>query len=182
MAALGLFLSQYWPVFGGVLERLPSLRVAFAQELVAWGCGAEAAAQLDAACGDHPDEPRLALLAGRVLAGESRLDEAAAALERAARGLSGGERAEAWFWLMGVRRDQGDHTTAETRLLEALELQRGDELISAGLHLALAKLYEHNLRDPGRALEHAGRCADIEGIEANVRRRERLSSRLGQVR
>ncbi len=131
-----LFLARYLSAIGereraraafeSGVRRFPEyvpLRVAFAQELVAWGCGAEAATQLDAARRDHPDEPRLALMAGRTLAAESRLDDAARALEKAARGLSGRERAEAWFWLMGVRREQGDHTTAERiarRLIGAL--------------------------------------------------------------
>jgi tetratricopeptide (TPR) repeat protein len=99
------------------------LRVAFAQDLLAWGRSADAAEQLARAREEAPDEPRLALFAGRTLAGEIRLDEAAQALELAARGLAGAERAEAWFWLMNVRRDQGDHTTAQRiarRLLHTL--------------------------------------------------------------
>ena len=102
--------------YAAAVEQFPDcvpLRVAFAQELIAWGSPGEAVVQLAAAREDAPDEPRLALLAGRTMAVELRLVEAAHALELAARGLHGAERAEAWFWLMNVRRDQGDHTTAQ---------------------------------------------------------------------
>lgn len=103
-------------VYETAVGRFPDcvpLRVAFAQDLLAWGLSAAAAEQLLAAREKAPDEPRLALLTGRTLAGEHRLDDAAQALEHAARGLAGAERSEAWFWLMHVRRDQGDHATAQ---------------------------------------------------------------------
>ncbi len=121
-----LFLARYLAQVGereraiaayrAALDRFPGhlpLRVAYAQDLAAWGRNAEAIEQLLAARRRHPHEPRLALLSGRALAADGRLGDAAEALESAARALEGGERAEAWFWLMCVRRDQGDHTTAQ---------------------------------------------------------------------
>ncbi len=165
-----LFLARYVALVGererarreyeAAVERFPGcvpLRLAFAQELLEWGRGADASEQLAAARRDAPGEPRLALLAGRVLAAEFRLDEAAEALELAARGLHGGGRGEAWFWLMNVRRDQGDHATAERiarRLVHALGARQSSLLDDVAEYL-------EERRDYVRAREAAERARHL---------------------
>ena len=96
-------LDAYELALGRFPTSLP-LRVAFAQELAAWGRTADALQHLEIARRQLPREPRLGLLVGRTLASEGRLDAAAAQLSGAARGLAGAGRGEAWYWLMAVRR------------------------------------------------------------------------------
>jgi hypothetical protein len=49
---------------------------------------------------------------------------------------------------------------------------------AASLHLALAKLYEHRLKDPAAALQHARASAAAESPARHQRRLERLARRL----
>jgi hypothetical protein len=48
------------------------------------------------------------------------------------------------------------------------------------LHLSLAKLYEHRLADPRRALEHAQHTLSAEGAEPHRQRLQRLQERLAR--
>ncbi|MEI8258207.1 MAG: ribonuclease H-like domain-containing protein [Deltaproteobacteria bacterium] len=73
-----------------------------------------------------------------------------------------------------LHRRSGDHLGTHRRLLDALTSTPDD----AGLHLALAKLYEHGLRDPTRALEHARRAREEEDPDAHARRLARLLARI----
>jgi len=113
-------------VFERTIKRFPrslALRMNYATALAAWGRDAEAAAQVEAAHGDHPLEPRLALWAGRARVHGGRAKDAVKPLRLAAERLAGAERAEAMFWLLAAYRDQGRHDKAlpyATRLVERL--------------------------------------------------------------
>ena len=63
-----------------------------------------------------------------------------------------------------------DFARAEVLLLELVAIEPHDALA----HLALAKLYEHRLKDYDRAALHAARAAEAEGEDASTRRLERL--------
>ncbi len=63
----------------------------------------------------------------------------------------------------------------ESMLLEALAHAVGDE--RAGVHLALAKLYEHTFKDFERALTHLAQAAEAEDGEAIARRRARIEKK-----
>lgn len=70
--------------------------------------------------------------------------------------------------------------------LEALRLYR-EALAGASptdapaLHLALAKLYEHQLRDPASALTHAASTGVAESAEVRERRVQRLSTKVARL-
>lgn len=65
------------------------------------------------------------------------------------------------------------------RLLEAAVAQLGtSDVQTPGVHLRLAKLYEHKLKDPERALVHAECAAAAEQTVANQRRLTRLRARV----
>jgi tetratricopeptide (TPR) repeat protein len=102
-------------VFERTILRFPrslTLRMNFAQALSAWGRDAEAAAQVEAAHGDHPLDPRLALWAGRMRVHGGRSKDAVRPLRLAADRLQGRDRAEAMFWLLAAYREQGRHDKA----------------------------------------------------------------------
>ena len=70
----------------------------------------------------------------------------------------------------------------EVELTRALETaERLAPARRAGVRLLLAKLSEHRLRDPVRALAHAAHTLDAEGREAHARRIKRLRSRMGEL-
>jgi hypothetical protein len=77
-----------------------------------------------------------------------------------------------------MARREGDVDGEERALLDALRAA-DDELLVSVVQLALAKLYEHRLKDLARALEHAKGTAPAEGDEAAGRRQARLQRRLG---
>lgn len=69
----------------------------------------------------------------------------------------------------------GELGRAESILRSAIELQPQP---APELHLALAKLYEHRLKAPTQALDHARRTGGAEAPEAHARRVMRLERRL----
>lgn len=73
-----------------------------------------------------------------------------------------------------VQSRRGDHHATHRCLLEALALAPEDPEV----HLALAKLYEHKLRDPERALQHAERAHGAENAGKIARRIARLAERV----
>lgn len=113
-------------VFERTLRRFPrslALRMTYAQALSAWGRPIEAAAQVEAAHGDHPLDPRLALWAGRARVHGGRPKDAVRPLRLAADRLQGLERAEAQFWLFAAYREQSRHdkaVTLATKLVQRL--------------------------------------------------------------
>jgi len=80
-----------------------------------------------------------------------------------------------------MARRGGDVDDEERALLDALRAA-DDEILRAGVRLALSKLYEHRRKDLARALEHAAGTALAEGEDAAERRVARLERRLAQQR
>ena len=80
-----------------------------------------------------------------------------------------------------MARRGGDVDDEERALLDALRAA-DDEILRAGVQLALSKLYEHRRKDLARALEHAAGTALAEGEDAAERRVARLERRLAQQR
>jgi uncharacterized protein YprB with RNaseH-like and TPR domain len=76
-----------------------------------------------------------------------------------------------------LHRRQGNHLAMHERLLDALASAPDD----TELHLALAKLYEHRLKDPVRALEHAQRARGEEDPAAHAKRVARLAQRIKKL-
>ena len=72
-----------------------------------------------------------------------------------------------------LARQQGDCTAEARSLHRALDAGPDDE-VAAVVHLALAKLYEHKLKDYQRALEHARHAVEAEGDEGNQKRLGRI--------
>jgi len=125
------------------------------------------------------DDPRdhlsLAHVARRAADTDRARHFARAAAER---GASGELVAEAWSLLARLERDRGDDVAAAAALRLALDAAQADSRGTAALHLALAKLYEHRLKDPERALDHARAAAPAEDPAASARRLMRLERRL----
>ncbi|MCC6877776.1 MAG: ribonuclease H-like domain-containing protein [Sandaracinaceae bacterium] len=76
-----------------------------------------------------------------------------------------------------VARKRGAHRAREQLLLRALD-EAEDAPRRARLHLELAKLYEHRVRDLDRALHHARHAWEAEGDEARDRRVARLERKI----
>lgn len=86
--------------------------------------------------------------------------------------------AEALAFLGGVHRKRRDYEAAAAVLERALAVVPAGARRAAELHLMMAKLCEHRLRDFGRALEHARQSASAERAPAHARRVARLERRL----
>lgn len=97
----------------------------------------------------------------------------------AAAGDAGAVGVEALALASRLSRRVGDDQTAAANLQRALATARADQ--AAPLHLALAKLYEHDLKDLPRALQHARQCSPAESPDAVRRRVERLERKLSRV-
>jgi len=86
-----------------------------------------------------------------------------------------GELAPEAMYLAGVLRlKAGDLPGAVRSFKESLESAHGRAEASARAHLALAKLFEHQLKDPQSAAFHAPHTGAVEGDEASARRVMRL--------
>lgn len=90
----------------------------------------------------------------------------------AAAGGSGAVGVEALALAARLSRREGDVAGAVAQLQRALAEAEADQ--AAPLHLALAKLYEHRLGNPQRALEHARLASGAEAPEALRHRLARL--------
>jgi hypothetical protein len=77
----------------------------------------------------------------------------------------------------GVLRRRGDVRGAVASLAAALEASPSP----ARVHLRLAKLYEHQLKDPHQALLHAPKARGAESLEANTKRQSRLARRSSHI-
>jgi uncharacterized protein len=127
--------------------------------------------------GEHPAlDPREQLGLASV-AERAGYHQRALCFARGASGQGGGSIAVGALELEArLARKSGDPHGAAAALERALAVAQG--VRAAELHLRLAKLYEHQLKDPARALAHALHCAAAEEPAANVRRLARLERRL----
>lgn len=123
-------------------------------------------------------DPRDHLAYARVAA---RADDAERALHFARAAVDGGGAeavaVDALSLIAQVQRKRGQPGEAAEALHQALP-RSSDPGQLAELHFALAKLYEHGLRDWGRARHHARHTEPVEGPQAHGRRLGRLSRRL----
>ncbi|HYH99935.1 ribonuclease H-like domain-containing protein [Hyalangium sp.] len=95
--------------------------------------------------------------------------------QAAARG-GGTVSVEALTLASQLSRRAGDSGAAAALLQQALTSARGTQ--AAPLHLSLAKLYEHALKDPERALHHARLTTTAESPEEQRHRISRLERKL----
>ncbi|MCA9536379.1 MAG: ribonuclease H-like domain-containing protein [Polyangiales bacterium] len=127
-------------------------------------------------------DPRDKLACARVAerAGDTTLATAlaTAATDAEARGSAA---AQAWLLRARVARREGDGHAQEAALLAGVRALEGapeaDPRTRATLHLALAKLYEHSLRDLCRAHEHARLTVPAEDEAQRDKRCGRLSAK-----
>lgn len=117
----------------------------------------------------HPVLPETALGLATVA---SRFGDEARALRFVERATEKG-LAEAWELKAELQRRRGDYAASVETLQRALEHHERKAVI----HLRLAKLYEHRLRDYERARQHAESCGPAETAEAHAARQRRLATR-----
>ncbi|MBK8014415.1 MAG: ribonuclease H-like domain-containing protein [Deltaproteobacteria bacterium] len=89
--------------------------------------------------------------------------------------------AEAALLSARLRAARGEVDSACEALLSALRVIEGEILLTSQVHLALAKLYEHKLRQYDRALEHGQRSRVAEGALAHEKRCARLARKMSGV-
>jgi uncharacterized protein YprB with RNaseH-like and TPR domain len=104
----------------------------------------------------------------------------AARFARAAADAGDTVAADALQLLATVERRRGDPSAAARALEEALAAT--PPAAAAQIHLGLAKLYEHRLRDPERALRHAREVGRAEGLYGQAKRIARLEKRIERRR
>lgn len=83
---------------------------------------------------------------------------------------------EAFQLIAKLRRAAGDHS-GELDALSAALSHCADGDVRATLHLSLAKVFEHRMKNYEQALHHAERARDLEGQDASLKRIARLKSR-----
>ncbi len=124
------------------------------------------------------DDPRDHLAYAKLAARAKDQDRAMRFAHAAACGGGGDEvSVDAFMLTARLARRKGDPQAASEALHQALEAAF-DDTTESQIHLALAKLYEHQLRDLERALHHARRTVEAEGEEPQARRLARLERRL----
>jgi hypothetical protein len=131
------------------------------------------------ASGAEGEDPRDLLGFAGVALRARDYERAHAFARAAAAGDTGEVGVEALALASRLSRRVGDDRTAAANLQRALASARGNQ--AAPLHLALAKLYEHGLKDLPRALHHARLSAPAESADALRRRLERLERKLSRV-
>jgi uncharacterized protein YprB with RNaseH-like and TPR domain len=87
--------------------------------------------------------------------------------------------AEAWVLLAKLHRRRKEFTLALDALRQGLGLVEGEEDKAAYVHLLLAKIYEHDLKDYRSALAHAEKTLAVEGEDLSRQRISRLRRRCG---
>ena len=118
----------------------------------------------------HPVLPATALGLASVAA---RHGDDARALRFLSKASEGEVAEHAWSLEAELRRRRGEYRESVDALLRAVE--RSTE--PAPLHLRLAKLYEHRLRDYDLARQHAALCGAAEEPVTHERRHARLAER-----
>jgi hypothetical protein len=127
---------------------------------------------------DARDQLGFANVAARAADHERALSFAHAAAEADVRG----ELAPDALYLAGELKLRGHDFEAASRAFQAsLQAAGGNLEQAARAHLALAKLYEHKLKDFERAHAHARETAPLEGEDACARRVTRLARKLGSL-
>ena len=97
----------------------------------------------------------------------------------AATGATAADSLDALRLLAMLHRQAGRHADAVAALGRCLEVAGPPE--HPQLHLALAKIYEHQLRQHDMALSHAREAHSAEPVEVHTKRLERLGRRLART-
>ena len=103
----------------------------------------------------------------------ARHGDDARALRFLSKASEGAVAEHAWSLEAELRRRRGEYREAVEALLRAVA--RSTE--PAPLHLRLAKLYEHRLREFDLAKQHAALCGPAEEAPSHARRHARLNAR-----
>jgi hypothetical protein len=125
--------------------------------------------------GDPRDQLGYAQVATRARDYDRALAFARAAATNGERALS----AEALALASTLSRRNGETHEAVALLERALPVAPKEA--APALHLELAKLFEHRVHDPARALQHARHTAPAEGADAQARRIARLERKLSRT-
>jgi uncharacterized protein YprB with RNaseH-like and TPR domain len=127
---------------------------------------------------DARDHLGFASVAARAADHERALAFAHAAAEADLRG----ELSPDAYYLAGeLKLRTHDYAGALQAFTRSLEAAGPHDERAARAHLALAKLWEHKLKDGARALQHAAHTARVEGEECCARRVARLQRKLGSL-
>jgi uncharacterized protein YprB with RNaseH-like and TPR domain len=130
-------------------------------------------------CSDDPrDHLAFARVASRASNRERALTFARAAVEGSG---SDNVTVDALLLTAKLSRQSGDFAGSAGALNEALAASP-DEQAAAFIHLSLAKLYEHRLRDLDLARHHARFSAEAEGDERNEKRLARIERKMEKAR
>jgi len=131
----------------------------------------------------QPSDDPVDHLAYARVAARAQNTERALSFARAAAEGGGSEHVEVDALVLTAKltRRHGDPGAAVAALQKALEAAT-DPQVMAQIHLELAKLYEHKLRDPERAREHALYTGEAEGDEPRLKRLARLEKKLSGSR
>lgn len=163
-------------VHGGTAERIGAIIEHNTHDLVAMAALlGQLGERFAAVTGD--DDPRDLISYAHIAERAGEAARAAAFARLAAERATGGWAADAWLLHARFCRRGGD-VDEEHRALCAAVAEAIDEERRGQAHLALAKLYEHRLRDLDRALEHARHTRWIEGPKAHGKRLARLEARV----
>lgn len=141
----------------------------------------ELARRVAAPAPDDAAEDTLALAEVHLRAGRAR-DAEALALAAARRAEATTTALDAWCLAARLAHRRRDWPAAAERLGIALALPRLTRADAKALHLALARVFEHHLKDGARALQHAQRSAGAEDEAAHARRLARLTRAPAQRR
>jgi len=129
----------------------------------------------------HPqDDPRDHLAYARVAVRAQDYERAYRFAHAAAEGAGSDNVAlDAFILTARLARRNGDWEASGEALSQALE-NAHDEQSESQVHLALAKLYEHKLKDLSQALVHAQYTEPAEGQRLHEKRRMRIEHRLAR--
>ena len=121
-------------------------------------------------------DPRDRLGLADVAARAEQVERALALARSTAQAAKGSLAADAWTLAAWLLRRQGNARGAAEAFHQALK--HADRKQAPALHFALAKLYEHTLRNAARALEHAKHTVPAESAAEQNKRIARLERRL----
>ena len=160
---------------GGTAERIGGIIEHNAHDIVAMAALLGRLGERFAEVADD-DDPRDLLSYARIAERAGDEGRAADFARVAAERATGGWAADAWMLHARFARRRGD-TDEEHRALVAATAEADDDERLGQAHLALAKLYEHRLKDLDRALTHARHTRWIEGPTRHQKRVARIEAK-----
>lgn len=122
------------------------------------------------------DDPREHLSLAHLARRASDRERAASFAVAASNGGMRDVATEAFQLIAKLKRAEGDHPGEVEALATALT-HSADGDVAGAIHLALAKLYEHRVKNFEQALHHAELAAIVEGHDASTKRIARIKAR-----